>query len=187
MSRVRAYLSECLLWAVRKTQLEIPIPRGPSPDRLLARFMESLGFREDVLADRLCVFGRREFCEVHHSVRLEDPVDHDLLPDLVDAGWRIAKIGVQSAGAQAVAVAVGALPLVDDLSTRDDFGRRRDGCRLGEWAFGDFRRRQLFVAAQSEDEHTRDVGDLPAVRHDASLGGESAPEPHGGGDKLLAA
>jgi len=25
MSRVRAYLSECLLWAVRKTQLEIPI------------------------------------------------------------------------------------------------------------------------------------------------------------------
>jgi len=26
MSRVRAYLSECLLWAVRKTQLEIPIP-----------------------------------------------------------------------------------------------------------------------------------------------------------------
>jgi hypothetical protein len=27
MSRVRAYLSECLLWAVRKTQLEIPIHR----------------------------------------------------------------------------------------------------------------------------------------------------------------
>ena len=28
MSRVRAYLSECLLWAVRKTQLEIPIHPG---------------------------------------------------------------------------------------------------------------------------------------------------------------
>ena len=26
MSRFRAYLSECLLWAVRRTQLEIPIP-----------------------------------------------------------------------------------------------------------------------------------------------------------------
>ena len=31
MSRVRAYLSECLLWAVRKTRLEIPIPPRPPP------------------------------------------------------------------------------------------------------------------------------------------------------------
>ena len=31
MSRVRAYLSECLVSVVRKTQLEIPIPRRRSP------------------------------------------------------------------------------------------------------------------------------------------------------------
>jgi len=37
MSRVRAYLSECLLWAVRRTQLEIPIPHR-SRSAFAARF-----------------------------------------------------------------------------------------------------------------------------------------------------
>ena len=92
MSRVRAYLSECLLWAVRKTQLEIPIPMSlhaavavPAGDRKRLERLCRYVARPPIAHDRL-----RELPEGRLTLQLKtrwrDGTTHILMEprDLID-------------------------------------------------------------------------------------------------------